>query len=707
MKNTLIFILAAVLCAAACAKESGTGSESGEDMNAFFIDWETPYGVPPFDLIKVEHYLPAFREAVKQHQQEIETIASNPEEPNFENTLAALEKSGALLRKVQNVFSVLNGSMTNDEMQKIDEQVTPLLSNHRDDIMFNQALFERIKAVYDQENNLDLTGEQQALLEEYYKDFVRGGANLSEEEKADLRKINEELSNLSMRFGQHVLKENNRYELVIENESNLAGLPQSVIDGAARAAEERGHSGKWVFTLTRSSITPFLTYSEKRDLREEIFKAYINRGNHDDELDNKAIAAKMAALRVKRARLLGYNTHAHYILEENMAKNPQNVYDLLWQIWNPALEKAKQEASDLQVLIDEEGLDFDLQPWDWWFYAEKLKHQKFDLSEEMLKPYFELNKVREGAFYVANQLYGIEFVERTDIPSYHPDVKVFEVKDADGSHIGVFYGDYFSRSSKRGGAWMNSFRKQYRLEGKETTPVVTNNLNLTKPSGDNPALLTFDQALTLFHEFGHALHGLLSDCTYPRLSGTSVPRDFVELPSQIMEHWAAEPEVLKVYARHYETDVPLPQELIDKLEKAGHFNQGFTTVEYLAACFLDMDWHTLIEPEEKDALAFEEQSMEEIGMIPQIVVRYRTPYFQHIFAGGYSSGYYSYIWSEVLDTDAFHAFKETSLFDQETADSFRRNILSKGGTGDPMEMYKSFRGREPEVKYLLQKRGLN
>lgn len=707
MKNTLIFILAAVLCAAACANQSGTGSESGEDMNVFFIDWETPYGVPPFDLIKVEHYLPAFREAVKQHQQEIETIASNPEEPNFENTLAALEKSGALLRKVRNVFSVLNGSMTNDEMQKIDEQVTPLLSNHRDDIMFNQALFERIKAAYDQENNLDLTGEQQALLEEYYKDFVRGGANLSEEEKADLRKINEELSNLSMRFGQHVLKENNRYELVIENESNLAGLPQSVIDGAARAAEERGHSGKWVFTLTRSSITPFLTYSEKRDLREEIFKAYINRGNHDDELDNKAIAAKMAALRVKRARLLGYNTHAHYILEENMAKNPQNVYDLLWQIWNPALEKAKQEASDLQVLIDEEGLDFDLQPWDWWFYAEKLKHQKFDLSEEMLKPYFELNKVREGAFYVANQLYGIEFVERTDIPSYHPDVKVFEVKDADGSHIGVFYGDYFSRSSKRGGAWMNSFRKQYRLEGKETTPVVTNNLNLTKPSGDNPALLTFDQALTLFHEFGHALHGLLSDCTYPRLSGTSVPRDFVELPSQIMEHWAAEPEVLKVYARHYETDVPLPQELIDKLEKAGHFNQGFTTVEYMAACFLDMDWHTLIEPEEKDALAFEEQSMEEIGMIPEIVVRYRTPYFQHIFAGGYSSGYYSYIWSEVLDTDAFHAFKETSLFDQETADSFRRNILSKGGTGDPMEMYKSFRGREPEVKYLLQKRGLN
>jgi peptidyl-dipeptidase Dcp len=707
MRNILILLFAVLLCAAACTQETATEGETAEETNVFFSDWETPYGVPPFDLIKVERYLPAFEEAVNQHKEEIEVIAANPEEPTFDNTIVALEESGALLRKVQNVFGVLNGSMTNDEMQKVDEQVTPMLSNHRDDIMFNQALFERIQAVYNQKDKLDLNDEQHVLLEEYFKDFVRGGADLSAEKKEELRKINEELSNLSMRFGQHVLKANNRYELVIENEDDLAGLPQSVIDGAARAAEERGHSGKWVFTLTRSSITPFLTYSEKRDLREEIFQAYINRCNQGDELDNKAIASRMAALRVERANLLGYDTHAHFILEENMAKFPQNVYDLLWQIWNPALEKAKQEASELQAMIDEGGLDFELKPWDWWFYTEKLKKQKFDLSDEMLKPYFELNRVREGAFYVANRLYGIEFIENPDIPTYHPDVKVFEVKAEDGSHIGVFYADYFSRASKRGGAWMNSFRKQYRLEGKETTPVVTNNLNLTKPSGDNPALLSFDQALTLFHEFGHALHGLLSDCTYPRLSGTSVPRDFVELPSQIMEHWASEPDVLKVYARHYETDEPLPQELIDKLEKAGHFNQGFTTVEYMAACFLDMDWHTLTEPEEKDTLAFEEQSMEEIGMIPEIVVRYRTPYFQHIFAGGYSSGYYSYIWSEVLDTDAFHAFKETSLFDQETAESFRRNILSKGGTDDPMEMYKRFRGREPEVKYLLQKRGLN
>ena len=697
MKKLFIFIMIACLCAVTCTKQ---------EKNPFFSEWKTEFSVPPFDQIQKEHYIPAFEKGIEQEKKEIEAIVENKDDPNFENTLEALEESGMLLRKVSNVFNVLNGSMTDEEMQKIDQQVTPLLSNHRDDILFNEGLFQRIKTVYDQRDQLDLTQEQSTLLEKYYKDFVRGGANLSQEEKDELRKINEELSNLTMKFGQHVLKENNRYELVIDNKDDLAGLPQSVIDGALKAAEDRGYEGKWVFTLHRSSITPFLTYSEKRNLREEIFKAYINRCSHGDELDNKEIASRIAYLRVKRAHLLGYQTHAHYVLEENMAKKPENVYDLMNQIWEPALEKAKQESSELQDMINEEGKDFELQPWDWWHYAEKLKKKKFDLSDEMVKPYFELNNVREGAFYVANQLYGIEFAERTDLPKYHPDVKVFEVKDKDGSHIGIFFADYYSRASKRGGAWMNSFRKQYRLEGKDTTPVVTNNLNLTKPSGDNPALLTFSEATTLFHEFGHALHGLLSDCTYPRLSGTSVPRDFVELPSQIMEHWAAEPEVLKVYAKHYQTEEPIPQELIDKIEKAGHFNQGFVTVEYLAATFLDMDWHTLTEPKEQDVFQFENKSMDKIGMIPEIVVRYRTPYFQHIFAGGYSSGYYSYIWSEVLDCDAFHAFKETSLFDEATANAFRNNVLKKGGTQDPMVLYKNFRGKEPEVKYLLEKRGL-
>lgn len=697
MKKAIVFVMVACLCAMTCTKQ---------EKNPFFSDWKTEFSIPPFDQIQKEHYLPAFEKGIEQEKQEIEKIVDNENDPTFENTLEALEESGALLRKVSSVFNVLNGSMTDEKMQEIDEQVTPLLSNHRDDILFNEALFKRIKTVYDQRDQLDLTQEKSTLLEKYYKDFVRGGANLSQDKKDELRKINEELSNLTMKFGQHVLKENNRYEMVIEKEEDLAGLPQSVVDGASKAAQDRDYEGKWVFTLHRSSITPFLTYSEKRDLREEIFKAYINRCSHDDELDNKEIASRIAYLRVKRAHILGYETHAHYILEENMAKKPENVYDLMYQIWEPALEKAKQESKELQELIDEEGKDFKLQPWDWWCYAEKLKKKKFELSDEMVKPYFELNNVREGVFYVAHQLYGIDFVERTDLPKYHPDVKVFEVKDKDGSHIGIFFADYYSRASKRGGAWMNSFRKQYKLEGKETTPIVTNNLNLTKPSGDNPTLLTFDEATTLFHEFGHALHGLLSDCTYPRLSGTSVPRDFVELPSQIMEHWASEPEVLKVYAKHYQTGETIPQELIDKIEKAGHFNQGFVTVEYLAAAFLDMDWHTLTEPEEHDVFKFENESMDKIGMIPEIVVRYRTPYFQHIFSGGYSSGYYSYIWSEVLDCDAFHAFKETSLFDEETANAFRNNILEKGGTQDPMVLYKNFRGKEPEVKYLLEKRGL-
>ncbi|MBD3413022.1 MAG: peptidase M3 [Candidatus Aminicenantes bacterium] len=703
MKKTMVLAMIACLCAVTCTQQE---PKSLQETNIFLSDWDTEFGIPPFDQIEKQDYLPAFQKGIEQEKQDIEKIIENKNDPTFENTLEALEMSGALLRKISNVFSVLNGSMTDEEMQKIDEQVTPLLSNHRDDVLFNQALFQRIKSVYDQRDQLDLSTEQATLLKKYYLDFIRGGANLDEESKAELRKINEELSNLTMKFGQHVLKENNRFELVMEKEQDLAGLPQSVIDGAAKAAEDRGHEGKWVFTLHRSSITPFLTYSEKRDLREQIFKAYINRGNHDDELDNKEIASRIAFLRVKRAHILGYETHAHYILEQNMAKKPENVTDLLYQIWEPALEKAKIESRELQELIDEEGNDFKLQPWDWWHFAEKLKKKKYQLSAEMTKPYFELNNVREGAFYVAHQLYGLQFIERTDLPTYQPDVKVFEVKEQNGTHVGIFFADYYSRASKRGGAWMNSFRKQYRLKGQETTPIVTNNLNLTKPSGDSPTLLTFSEASTLFHEFGHALHGLLSDCTYPRLSGTSVSRDFVELPSQIMEHWASEPDVLKVYAKHYQTGEPIPQELIEKIEKAGHFNQGFATVEYLAACFLDMDWHTLDEPMEHETMEFEHRSMEKIGMIPEIVVRYRTPYFQHIFAGGYSSGYYSYIWSEVLDCDAFHAFKETSLFDEETARSFRSNILEKGGTQDPMVLYKNFRGKEPEVKYLLEKRGL-
>ena len=703
MKKKLLFFISVCLLLFAFSNQA---EEKAKETNPLFSEFSTPFGVPPFDKIKEEHYLPAYKEGMAQQKLEIEAIVNNPEPPTFENTIEAQENSGTLLRKVGNVFGVLNGSMTNDKMQEIAKEVAPLRSKHRDDIRLNEKLFQRIKAVYDQRDKLNLTAEQNRLLDKYYKDFVRGGANLGQEDKAKLREINQELSVLTVRFGENVLKENNRFELIIEKEEDLAGLPQSVISAAAEAAKERGHEGKWVFTLHKPSMIPFLQYSDKRDLRERIFKAYINRGNNNDKLDNKDILSRIVTLRVKKANLLGYKTHADYVLENNMAKKPENVYDLLNQLWKPALKMAKKEAKELQEMIYKEGQELKLQPWDWWYYAEKLKKAKYAFDEEMLRPYFKLENVIDGAFYVANKLYGIQFVERTNIPKYHEDVKVFEVKEADGSHIGIFYTDYFPRASKRGGAWMNSFRKQSRMGGKEIHPIITNNGNFSKPTGDKPALISSEEILTLFHEFGHALHGLLSDCTYYRISGTSVARDFVELPSQIMENWAFESEVLRVYAKHYKTCEVIPQELIDKLKEARHFNQGFATVEYLAASFLDMDWHTLAEANELDVKKFETESLNRIGLIPEIIVRYKSPYFRHIFSGGYSSGYYSYIWAEVLDADAFESFKETSLFDQKTAQAFRKNILERGGTEDPMILYKRFRGAEPKVEPLLKKRGL-
>jgi peptidyl-dipeptidase Dcp len=663
--------------------------------------------VPPFDQIKEEHFKPAYEEGMKKHRAEVDAIVANAEIPTFENTVETLERSGALLTKVDYVFNNRSSALTNDEIQTIEKELAPVLSKHQDDILLNAELFQKVKTVFETKDELDLTPEQGRLLEDQYKAFVRGGANLDEEKKAELRKINEELSVLSVKFGENVLKENNAFEMVIEDEADLAGLPDAVVAGAAEAASERGHEGKWVFTLHKPSMIPFLQYSERRNLREKIYTAYINRGNHDNELDNKKIASRMAALRVKKAELLGYETHAHFVLEEAMAKVPENVYELLNKLWKPALAMSKKEAAMMQEMIDEEGGDFKLAPWDWWYYAEKIRKVKYQLDEEAIRPYFKVENVIDGAFMVANKLWGTTFEERQDIPKYHEDVKVFEVKEADGTHIGVLFTDYFPRASKQGGAWMSSFRKQHKIDGKSITPVIYNVGNFSKPTADKPALISFEEAATLFHEFGHALHGLLSDCTYESLSGTSVPRDFVELPSQIMENWASSPEVLKMYAKHYETGEPIPDDLVKKIRDASKFNQGFITVEYLAASFLDMDWHTLKEAEEKDTLAFENESLSRIGLIPEIISRYRSPYFAHIFSGGYSSGYYSYIWAEVLDSDAFEAFKETSLFDQETAMSYRKNILATGGTEDPMVLYKRFRGREPKIEPLLEKRGLN
>ena len=698
MKIPLAFVILTGILAWSCSRQ---------EPNPFLGEYQTPFQTPPLDKIREEHYQPAFLAGMKQQQEEIAMIVNNLEAATFENTLAALDYSGELLTKVNNVFYNLHSAHTNDTMQQIAREIAPLLSKHRDDIFLNEKLFQRIKTVYEQQETLNFNPEQKMLLEKYYKNFVRGGANLNEVQKAELRDINKQLSELSLQFGENVLKEDNAFELIIDKQEDLAGLPANVVAAAADAAKERNYQGKWVFTLHKPSLIPFLQYSDKRDLREKIYKAYINRGNNNNQLDNKTDLAKIVNLRIKKANLLGYKAHADFILEESMAKIPQNVYTLLNELWTPALVMAKREAVALQELIKKEGGSFPLQSWDWWYYTEKLRKEKYALDEETLRPYFKLENVIDGVFTVANKLFGITFIERKDIPTYHPDVKVFEVKEADGTHIGILYTDYFPRPSKRGGAWMNDFRGQYKKDGKNITPIIVNVGNFSKPTSEQPALLSFEEVSTLFHEFGHALHGLLSNCTFPLLAGTSVSRDFVELPSQIMENWAAAPEVMKMYARHYQTNEPIPDELIKKIKLSEKFNQGFITVEYLAASFLDMDWHTLTEPQEIDVLEFENNSLNKIGLIPEIVVRYRSPYFQHIFSGGYSSGYYSYIWAEVLDADAFQAFKEKGLFDLQTALSFRKNILAAGGTEDPMALYKRFRGAEPKKDALLERRGLN
>lgn len=673
--------------------------------NPLLSEWKTPFETPPFSKIKNEHFLPAIEEGINVEKAEIEAIINNPEAPDFENTLAALEKSGKLLSRVNRVFGALNGANTNEELQNIAKITAPMLSKHRDDISLNTKLFQRIKHIYDKKDQLNLNEEEQIVLENYYKDFVRSGALLSDDQKEVLRKINDELTNLYVQFRQNHLNQTNAICLTIENENDLAGLPESVIQTAAETARSRGMEGKWVFTLQKPSFIPFLQYSDRRDLRETVFKAYVNRGNNDDEFDNKKIISRIAVLRVKRANLLGYETHAHYVLERNMARNPDNVYKFLNDLWKPALKRAKMEAADMQALIKKEGHDFKLAAWDWWYYAEKVKKEKFALDEGMLRPYFKMDNVRKGAFDVAEKLYGIKFIPRNDIEVYHPDVEVFEVQEADGSHIGIFYSDYYPRDGKRSGAWSSSFRSQSNMDGDFITPLVFNVGNFSKPTADKPSLLSIDEVNTLFHELGHGLNSLFGNTVYSGSRRT--PRDFVELPSQILENWAMEPQVLKTYALHYQTGEPIPQELIDKLDKARLFNQGFETVEYLAASFLDMDWHMLKDTVEVDAAEFEKQSMAKIGLIPEIVPRYQSTNFGHIFSGdGYSAGYYSYIWAAVLDADAFQAFKETDLFNPRLAASFREHVLSRGST-NMMEQYIKFRGAEPKVDALLERRGLN
>jgi len=701
-KKIYLVIVIATILGACAAPEKPDHSD-----NPFFSAYDAPYGIPPFDLIKTDHFMPAFQAALEEHNAEIEAIVNQKAEPTFANIIEAFERSGKMLDKVSSVFYNLNSSLTSDTMQAIARELSPMMSKHSDDIMLNPELFARIKSAYDNRDQFNLNEEQHMLLEKMYKRFVRGGALLDQTAQDQLRKLNEELSLLSLQFGENILAETNKFEVVIDDKSRLAGIPDNFLAAAAEAATEAGYDGKWLFTLQKPSMLPVLQYADDRDLRETLFNGYIMRGDNNDDFDNKKNLSRMASLRAQRAQLLGYENHAAFVLEQNMAKNPKTVNEFLDELIAAAMPMAKKEAQELQKLINKRNDGITLQPYDWWYYAEILRKEKFNLDEAEMRPYFKLENVRDGVFETANRLWGLQFVPKPDYPKYHEDVMVYEVTEADGSHIGVLFMDFFPRASKRGGAWMSSFRKQYRTaDGEMVTPIITTNFNFTAPSAGKPALLSWDEVQTTFHEMGHAFHGLLSNSTYNSLSGTSVPRDFVELPSQIMEHWAAEPEVMAFYARHYETGEVIPQSLLDKMEKSATFNQGFAMAEFLSAAALDMDWHTITDAKEYDATEFENNSLKETGLIPEIVVRYRSPYFSHIFSGGYSSGYYSYIWSEVLDSDAFEAFKEHGIFDQETARLFRENILARGGTADPMKLYVAFRGQEPTKDALLRNRGL-
>ena len=688
-----VIILAASCMMYACAPKAD---------NPFYTEYQTPFGTPPFDEIKMEHYEPAFLKGIQEQNDLILAIVNNPEAPTFDNTIVALDNSSPILNRVSAVFYGLAGAETNDDITALSMKLAPVMSEHSDNIRLNPALFAKVNAVYQQKDNLGLTTEQQQLLDKTYKGFVRSGANLNAEQQERLREINKEMSTLGLTFSNNLLNTDNEYKLFVENEADLSGLPQWFIQSAAEEAANAGEPGKWAFTLRNASRLPFLQYADNRDLRQQLFTAYINRGNNNDKNDNKEVITKMVKLRLEKAQMLGYDNFANFVLDNTMAKNSDNVMEFLNNLWAYALPKAKSEAADLQAMMDKEGKGEKLEAWDWYYYTEKLRAEKYNLNEEEVKPYFQIENVVAGAFEVANKVYGITFTPIEGIQTYHPDVDVYEVTDADGSHIGIFYTDFHPRPGKRFGAWMSSFRKQ---QG-EVRPLIYNVCNFTKPVGDTPSLLTLDEVETLYHELGHGLHGLLSNCNYYGVSGTAVARDFVELPSQINEHWSMKPEVLKMYAKHYQTGEVIPDELIQKILNQATFNQGFMTTELLAASLLDMNLHNLTSVDDNlDVVAFEEEAMNKLGLISQIPPRYRTTYFNHII-GGYAAGYYSYLWANVLDNDAFEAFEENGIFDQETAKKFRQNVLERGGSEDPMVLYKNFRGADPKLDAMLKNRGM-
>ncbi|MDD6132508.1 MAG: M3 family metallopeptidase [Bacteroidales bacterium] len=678
-----------------------------KETNPFLEEYTTEYQIPPFDKIKAEHYIPAFEKGIEEARAEIKAIVNNPEEPTFDNTILALDNSGKLLGKVSYVFGALSECLNDSAMEKIAEVAYPMLSAYSDEVSMNDSLFIRVKALYDKKDSLGLNTAQLRLLEKNYKSFVRNGALLSPEQKDSLKEINQQLATLNLNFSTNILKETNKWELVVDNEADLSGLPASSIAVAAEEAEARGMKGKWVFTLHAPSRLPLLTYADKRELREKMYKGYTSLASNDNEYNNDANINAILKLRTQKARLLGFNSFADYQLDNVMAKTVAAAEDLLMNIWKPAIAKVKEEVADMQAYADKHGDKITIEPWDYYYYAEKVKKEKYNFSEDDVRPYFHVDSVRKGIFTLANKLYGITFTEMPDAPKYHPDVKVYDVKDAQDNHVAVFMTDYFPRDSKRQGAWMSEFKGESNVNGVSERPIIYNVGNFTKPTAETPSLLTIDEVETMFHEFGHGLHGMLTTATYSGQSGTNVDRDFVELPSQINEHWAFEPELLKEYAHHYVTGEVIPDALVQKLVETGKFNQGFATTELAGAALLDIAWHKMALDKDVDVMAFEKSVADNLKMPREVQFRYRSPYFKHIFGSDqYASGYYTYLWAEVLDADGYELFKERGIFDPATAKSYLENILQPGDSEDPMTLFIRFRGQAPTVDALLENRGL-
>lgn len=699
MKKYLLSIKA--LCLSGILLFSGTTMKA---ENPFFGEYNTPYNIPPFEKIQIADYMPAFEEAIAQHNQEIAAIVNNRAVPDFENTIVALDNSGEMLEKVSYVFSGLYEVVSTPEFQKVGAQVFPMLAAHSDEIKMNEGLFQKIKSVYDNRAKFNLTTPQLRLLEKYYKDFARNGALLSEEKKAELKDINDQLSKLCLQFGDNILKDTNKWTLVVDNEKDLAGLPASSIAVAAEEAKAMGKEGKWVFTLHAPSRLPFLTYADNRDLREKMYKAYTNIANNNDENDNKAIINQILKLRLQKAKLFGFDSFAAYQMDNVMAKTVEDAEELLYKVWKPAVAKAHEEIADMQKYVDNHGGNFKIAAWDYYYYAEKVKKEKFNFDENDVRAYFPIENVRKGIFTMAERLYGITFKEVNNVPVYHPDVKVYEVLDKDGKHLSMFMTDYYARGGKRQGAWM--FVYQEANGTKDVRPIVYNVGNFSKPTADSPSLLTLDEVETMFHEFGHGLHGMLTRTQYKGNAGTNVDRDFVEFPSQLHEHWMLEPELLKVYARHYKTGEVIPDELVNKLIESCKFNQGFVNTELAGAALLDIEWHKLNDGKDVDVAEFEANVSKKLGMPEEIGYRYRSTYFNHIFSSDqYAAGYYTYLWAQVLDCDGYEVFMKEGVFNPETAARLK-HVLESGNDEDPMKLYEGFAGHRPDADALLRDKGL-